>query len=123
MIAFFLSMGENLIDALLLGAVGMTVVFAGLLLINWFISLLAKLLVAEESPVERVPVTVPAKALEPAGAIGPKTVAVITAAAVAAVGRPVRVQRITFINHNTISAWAERGRVSIQGSHNVRRQS
>jgi Na+-transporting methylmalonyl-CoA/oxaloacetate decarboxylase gamma subunit len=121
MFALLFSLGQDLIDALLLGAVGMTVVFTGLLLINWFIALLARLLRAAEKPAEAAPVPVPAQASPALGEVEPATVAVITAAAVAAVGRPVRVQRITFINHNTISAWAERGRVSIHGSHNVRR--
>lgn len=117
MIALLLSMGENVIDALVLSGVGMTVVFAGLLLINGFISLLARLFVQKEPPAE----TLPARAVVTPDSPDAVTMAVITAAAVAAVGRPVRVQRITFINHNTISAWAERGRVSIHGSHNLRR--
>ena len=80
-----------------------------------------QLMAVKTRPVEEVPFTAPAQTLSAPGETDATTLAVITAAAVAAVGRPVRVQRITFINHNTISAWAERGRVSIQGSHNIRR--
>lgn len=46
---------------------------------------------------------------------------ILVAAATAAVGRRVVVHRITFINRNTVSGWAEAGRTSIQLSHNLRR--
>lgn len=46
---------------------------------------------------------------------------VIAAAATAIVGRRVVVHRITFINMNTVSGWAEVGRTSIHQSHNLRR--
>jgi hypothetical protein len=46
---------------------------------------------------------------------------VLVAAATAAVGRRVVIHRITFINRNTVSGWAEAGRASIQLSHNLRR--
>lgn len=121
MFALFFSMGEDLMGSLALAVVGMTVVFSGLLLINWFIALLGKLMNAKAAPEEVVLAAAPAQATPTPAESDAKTVAVITAAAFAAVGRPVRVQRITFINHNTISAWAERGRVSIHGSHNIRR--
>ncbi len=49
-----------------------------------------------------------------------RTVALISAAAVAAVGRPVRVQRITFVNQNTVSGWSEAGRVRLHTSHTLR---
>lgn len=50
-----------------------------------------------------------------------RLVAILTAAAMAVVGRPVVVRRITFINQNTVSGWAEAGRQSIHYSHNIRR--
>ena len=56
-----------------------------------------------------------------AGALTPQKVVVICAAAAAALNRPVRVQRITFLNQNTISAWAEAGRLSIHNSHRLGR--
>lgn len=56
------------------------------------------------------------------GPTDPVLIAIITAAAVAAMGgAPVRVRRITFVNHNTISGWAESGRLNIHASHNTRR--
>lgn len=58
----------------------------------------------------------------PAGQIDPKLIAILAAAATAAMGgRAVAVTSVTFINHNTISGWAEAGRIGIHGSHNIRR--
>ena len=51
----------------------------------------------------------------------PQKVVVIAAAAAAVLQRPVRVKRITFINQNTISAWADAGRMSIHNSHRLGR--
>lgn len=50
-----------------------------------------------------------------------RLVAILTAAAMAVVGQPVVVRKITFINQNTVSGWAEAGRQSIHYSHNIRR--
>lgn len=56
------------------------------------------------------------------GPTDPVLIAIITAAAVAAMGgAPVRVRRITYVNHNTISGWAESGRLGIHASHNLRK--
>jgi hypothetical protein len=64
----------------------------------------------------------------PAGTVAPapgaQKVVVIAAAAAAAatvLGRAVRVKRITFLNQNTISAWAEAGRLTIHNSHRIGR--
>ncbi len=59
----------------------------------------------------------------PAGTqrIEPRVVAVLAAAAMAALRHPVRLKRITFLNQNTISGWAEMGRMAIQTSHNIHR--
>ena len=53
--------------------------------------------------------------------ISPHLVPILAAAAAVAIGRRVVVRRITFINRNTVSGWAEAGRTSIQMSHNLRR--
>lgn len=108
-------------EALLLAIVGMTVVFAALVLIGAFIFMLGKLLAERPKKPIVQPDAASAHSMPLEGELDARTVAIITAAAVAAVGGPVRVQRITFINRNTISAWAERGRVSIHASHNVKR--
>jgi hypothetical protein len=56
-----------------------------------------------------------------ANEIDPRLIAILTAAVTAAIGRRVVVRRITFINRDTVSGWAEAGRTSIQLSHNLRR--
>jgi hypothetical protein len=75
------------------------------------------------------PVTAPAPAPSPAPVVVPKApepvvdaklIAILTAAAMAAVGRAVVVRRVTFINRRTISGWAEAGRSDIHTSHQVR---
>jgi uncharacterized membrane protein len=50
-----------------------------------------------------------------------RLIAILAAAATAALGRRVVIRRITFINRDTVSGWAEAGRTSIQMSHNLRR--
>lgn len=107
-------------EALILAAVGIVVVFSALLIIGGFIGLLGKLFAEREVPVVS-PEATSAHSMTIGEGIDARTIAVISAAAMAAVGRPVRLQRITFINRNTVSAWSERGRVSIHASHNVRR--
>lgn len=56
-----------------------------------------------------------------AGSIDAHLIPILVAAATAAIGHPVRLRRVTFINSNTVSGWAEAGRTSIQLSHNIRR--
>lgn len=68
-----------------------------------------------------LPVAAKPVAPEPAGPTGGELVAILTAAAMAVLGKRVAVRRITFINQNTVSGWAEAGRLSIHTSHNVRR--
>ena len=48
------------------------------------------------------------------------TLVLLAAAATAALGgRAVRIRRVTYLNQNTISGWAEMGRVMIHSSHNL----
>lgn len=72
--------GENLVDGLMLMAVGMLVVFAALVL------LLIAIVV-----INRVGERVAAPKAPAPGGLSPQTVAVLTAAATAALKRPVRV--------------------------------
>ncbi len=108
-------------EAYVLALVGFAVVFVALMLIGGFIWLLGKVFRERHAEVVAGPVKSAAHSMPPGGDVDARTIAVITAAAYAAVGWPVRVQRITFINHNTISAWAARGRATIHASHNVKR--
>ena len=103
--------------ALGVAVVGITVVFVVLSTIGGVIALLGRLL-APPAP-EATPAPVPAAS--GAAGLAPETLAVLTAAAYAAVGQPVRVRRVTFIEEDTVSAWTDAGRARVQGSHNFRR--
>lgn len=52
-----------------------------------------------------------------------KLMAILTSAAVVAMGGTSRVaiRRVTYLNQNTVSGWAEMGRAAVQSSHNIRR--
>ena len=47
--------------------------------------------------------------------------AVLTAAATTAIGTPIVVRRITFLDQKTVSGWAEVGRTALHWSHNLPR--
>jgi len=88
--------------------------------------LLWKFLKQTPQPLPAPARTAPAAAIgqQPVSGVDPKLIVILTAAATAAMGgRKVAIRRITFINHNTISGWAEAGRIGIHGSHNIRRMS
>lgn len=103
-------------DGLLLMVVGMGIVFLALFIIGELLNVLGRLLPDVEQVDEQALAAPP-----PAAGVDARTLAILTAAAYAAVGRPVQIRRVTFINQNTVSAWAEAGRRSVQTSHNVRR--
>ena len=103
------------IQLILLAVVGVLVVFTALGLIGGTMALLGRLL-SKEAP-EAVPEAAPAAA----PGLDARRLAVISAAAYAAAGRPVRIRRVTFINENTVSGWKEAGRQAVQSSHNLRR--
>lgn len=112
-------------DAFTLAAVGISVVFVALAVVGGIMLLLGRWLRAPEPAA--LAAAPPAEASAPAHATGlpghvdGPTLAVLTAAAVAALGRPVRVRRVTFVNQTTVSAWKAVGRITIHASHNLRR--
>jgi hypothetical protein len=84
------------------------------------------LLLLKKTYEERIAASTPAgsSAAMPGGTtdeVDPRLLVVLTAAAAMVAGRPVAVRRITFINRDTVSGWAEAGRTSIHLSHNPRR--
>ncbi|MCC7145171.1 MAG: OadG family protein [Phycisphaeraceae bacterium] len=105
--------------------VGMGVVFAALMIIGMVLGLLGRILRGQPgmAAAESMASSAGAGAAEGPGAgrMDPKLVAVLAAAAAVVAGRPVRIQRITYLNQNTISGWAEMGRIAIHTSHNIRR--
>lgn len=110
------------LQMILLALVGMLVVFLALSLIGGIMKLLGRYLSqdVDEAAAEEAAAPATATAGVPTG-IEPRTLAVLTAAACAAAGRPVRVRRVTFINENTVSGWKEAGRQAVQSSHNLGR--
>lgn len=116
------TLGEKMIDAITVTVVGMGIVMLSLWVMGEIFKLLGKLMIGKsDAPAEPAPVAKPSATSVPASGVDPKLIAILTAAAVAATGRRVAVRRVTFINHNTVSGWAEAGRLSIQTSHNIRR--
>lgn len=111
------SSDTSFLDMVLLALVGVLVVFSALGLIGGIMILLGRLLSKEVVEPAAAPAT---ETAEPAG-LDPQTLAVLSAAAYAVVGRPVRLRRVTFINENTVSGWKEAGRTAVQSSHNLRR--
>lgn len=109
--------GADAGSPLVVAVVGIAVVFVVLSTIGGVIALLGRLL-APPTP-ESEPAPVPA-AGGTAG-LAPETLAVLSAAAYAAVGQPVRVRRVTFVEEDPVSAWTDVGRAGVQGSHNFRR--
>lgn len=84
------------------------------------------LLLLKKTYEQRQAASIPAEASNPVpvaatNEVDPRLLAVLTAAAAMVVGRPVAVHRITFVNRDTVSGWAEAGRTSIHLSHNPRR--
>lgn len=118
---------DSLADALGLAVVGILVVFGALLAIGAAMTLLGRWLsepVPAEAPAVAPPprqAAAPAHATGEPGHVSPQTLALLTAAAVTAVGGPVRVRRVTFLGEHTVSAWKEVGRATIHASHNIRR--
>jgi hypothetical protein len=93
---------------------------------GWLMLLLmivAALALAWVSKMLRVPPTAtPVSEVVPSQeAINPKLLVVLTAAATAALGTPVVVRRITFLDQKTVSGWAEVGRTALHWSHNLPR--
>jgi len=119
-----MTLAEKLVDALTVTVVGMGTVFVSLYIMGELFTLLHRYFHGHPDSEVADPAMVASVAVPSAGEdplSDPKLVAVLVAAATVAIGRRVAVRRITFINRNTVSGWAEAGRTSIQTSHNLRR--
>lgn len=116
------SMLDRMLDSVEITLVGMGIVFISLWIIGEIMGVVGRLMAREEQP-EPTPQAVPSPpAASFHSGVDPETLAVLTAAAVAALGRhDLRIQRVTLLRPNTISAWADMGRVAIHTSHNLRR--
>ncbi len=113
-----MTLGEKMLDAITVTIVGMGIVVVSLLVMGELFKLLGDWLIKPVPAEEPKPPAIPANQSD---RIDPHLIVVLSAAAAAAVGKNVVLRRITFINHNTVSGWSEAGRLSIQSSHNIRR--
>ncbi|MEO1129705.1 MAG: OadG family protein [Planctomycetota bacterium] len=102
-------------NAVALMIVGMLVVFTSLSVIGLLIALASRLL-RPSTVVEPV-----AEAALASADVDTERVAVLTAAATAALRRPVRVHRVRMLGLTNREQWVAEGRAGIMTSHRVRR--
>ncbi len=111
--------------------VGMTVVFTSLLLIWGMIALMHRLFGSDSTPPTPAP-SAPAAAPPPStqsalssldDELSPELIAVITAAAVAVLRKPLQIRRVSLVrpNADSASAWLAGGRTRLMGSHSPTR--
>lgn len=116
----------GLADGLVLMVVGMAVVFMALILVGSSLVVIRKM--AEEKPVKPkipfAPKSTPAPAAQPAfgaspdGELDGRLIAILTAAAAAVAGGPVRLRRVQFLKGRADGSWSAAGRSHIHSSHN-----
>lgn len=96
--------------------VGMGVVFAALIAIWFTVALIRKF--GEDRP-GKTPAVESAPSPATPEVDNAHLVAVLSAAAVAAVGRPVRVRQVVLLGRSGNEAWSSDGRVTIMGAHRL----
>lgn len=120
---------DDLYVALQLTAVGMSVVFSGLVLLV-FVLILFQRLDKWITQQRSAPSTDGAGAPEPLvtseptalrEGVRPETIVVIAAAISVALSRRVQVKRVRYLGVSSENAWARQGRVTIMGSHKTKR--
>jgi Na+-transporting methylmalonyl-CoA/oxaloacetate decarboxylase gamma subunit len=121
----------DVLQALTLMVVGMLVVFTGLVVLQWTIELINRLLPHHAPPAPAQPVTAvqpePILAIETATGgsleMDPQLIAILAAAAIAVVQRPVQIQRVQFLERTAEggAAWTQLGRRTIMTSHRPHR--
>jgi sodium pump decarboxylase gamma subunit len=108
---------RDLREGLGLMVVGMTVVFTSLVVIGLMIKVITLLLLREEAPAEPAvsSVTEPATSpMAPEDEDTPRLIAILTAAAAAALNRPVRVHRVRHLSPQDTQGWVYSSRA---GAH------
>lgn len=112
-------MEESLIVGVRLTVVGMIVVFMGLGILVILLSLFQRIDQWMSQPKTE---DTPSTTVSP-GALTPELVAALSAAAVMALGKPVRIHRIRYHPDGPRygTEWARQGRLTVMGSHTVRR--
>jgi len=112
-------MVDRLIESLLLLALGMTGVFCSLILLAGMIQLLK---VVDEwlnrRRIERYTREIETKTMD-AEELNDELAAVVTAAAVATLKKPIAIRRIRLFDSREAGAWAVTGRLNIMASHAI----
>jgi sodium pump decarboxylase gamma subunit len=112
---------ESFVESLLLLIVGMGGVFSALLLLAGMIWLFR----AADEQLNRRRIRKYAKTVETAPGveeINDEIVAVLSAAAVAALRKPIRIRRVRFLTAGGEGAWAVTGRLNVMASHQISRR-
>lgn len=111
---------EKIVEALLVMIVGMIGVFISLLFFYFIIFAIQKIddrlnrfLVQKKLQPERIQSDV--------AQIKPEIVAAIAAAAYETFHKPIKIKRIHFLDESQSSQWAATGRITIMGSHNIKK--
>ena len=116
-----MTLSEKLVDATTVTLVGMGTVVVSLSVIGELFTLVHHLFASLEAIATAQESQLADE--KSAAIVDAQLVPVIVAAATAALGRQVVVRRITFINRDTVSGWAEAGRTLQHSSHNIRRNT
>jgi len=101
-------------DGLALMVVGMFVVFLSLTILLGVIVTISRLTAEKPAPKAAAQ---PAPVIEGGEVDDPALIAVIAAAATAAMNKPIRIQRVSFLGQAQGQAWSQQGRRSIMTSH------
>lgn len=112
---------ENIEVALMLLIVGLGVVFVSLFMFNILISTMK--FVDEKINKMRVgkKLSIKKEDVAPEEKITPEVVAIITAAAIEAFHKPIRIKKIHFLDSHDSSSWTNTGRLGVLGSHSLKR--
>ena len=106
---------NDLIFALKISAIGLSVVFIGLILISWFVGLLRfldhpKTFLASNQPVE-------SEKAEEIAHLSPKLIAAISAAVAVTIDKKFQIKRIRYRTGPQQMSWSKQGISTIMGSH------
>lgn len=104
---------NDLIFALKISAVGLSVVFIGLILISWLVGLLRFL----DRPKVLSSSSKPITTTESASQLSPKLVAVISAAVAVSIDKRFQIKRIRYRTGPQQMTWSKQGISTIMGSH------
>ncbi len=116
-------MFERLAEAIVVMIVGISAVFSSLV----FFYLLIVILMAVDKKINAKKVlsklkpTSIVKDEESLEVINPEIVAVIAAAAYEMFNKPIVIKKIHYLNQSAGTSWAESGRLTVMGSHNIRK--